>query len=150
MSLYVMAKTIRAENKEMHEAELPRDHRSHCLNCRKQFNLLRRKVKCTTCGEGFCKDCTDVVLSDDDKRTCHYCFNSFYKHSMNTDCSLPTPTHGDGSSNVDNLSMTVESFYKTYYATLQKPPSLSAQDTATDSDRNSDDSDDRRSSIPIL
>ncbi|XP_073816570.1 RUN and FYVE domain-containing protein 2 isoform X7 [Musca autumnalis] len=35
---------------------------THCTACRKEFNLTRRKHHCRSCGEIFCKACSDHTL----------------------------------------------------------------------------------------
>ncbi|XP_011291598.2 RUN and FYVE domain-containing protein 2 isoform X3 [Musca domestica] len=35
---------------------------THCTGCRKEFNLTRRKHHCRSCGEIFCKACSDHTL----------------------------------------------------------------------------------------
>ncbi|XP_061397877.1 RUN and FYVE domain-containing protein 2 [Musca vetustissima] len=35
---------------------------THCTSCRKEFNLTRRKHHCRSCGEIFCKACSDHTL----------------------------------------------------------------------------------------
>ncbi|CAK4215651.1 unnamed protein product [Aphanomyces euteiches] len=119
-------KKIHAENRELHDAGLPRNHRSHCLSCYKPFSLLRRKIKCASCCEGFCKECTDLWRTNatTKQRICHYCFDSLYKQSMNADCHLPSPTtQSMPILESEDLASSVDTFYKSYYENLRKQAS---------------------------
>ncbi|XP_037941019.1 protein RUFY3 isoform X2 [Teleopsis dalmanni] len=55
---------------------------THCTDCRKEFNLTTRKHHCRSCGEIFCKNCSDhtlVLLNENGQwgkpaRVCNGCY----------------------------------------------------------------------------
>uniref|UniRef100_A0A1I8Q9M0 RUN and FYVE domain-containing protein 2 n=1 Tax=Stomoxys calcitrans TaxID=35570 RepID=A0A1I8Q9M0_STOCA len=51
---------------------------SHCTACKKEFNLTRRKHHCRSCGDIFCRACSDhtLPLSGKPVRVCLSCFAS--------------------------------------------------------------------------
>ncbi|XP_075148554.1 RUN and FYVE domain-containing protein 2 isoform X2 [Haematobia irritans] len=51
---------------------------THCTACKKEFNLTRRKHHCRSCGDIFCRACSDhtLPLSGKQVRVCLSCFAS--------------------------------------------------------------------------
>lgn len=60
----------------------PDEHSSQCQGCKAQFSLTRRKHHCRSCGEIYCKSCSEHVFPLEDESG-KFCINFGRKKQTN-------------------------------------------------------------------